>query len=299
MTVLIDSYGTANSGGNPFFVKGVHPSGSTYSAIGQALTVDNQYILDSVKFYLKKTLTPTGDLRAQIYSVTGTVGTTAVPTGSALATSQPVNSATLTGTQTLYTFSFVGRDKIKLSRNTDYAVVVVGYTATFDASNYVSVYNDDSAPTHSGNSVYYGAGSWGTIAYDTIFYLYGYEIDKTFNEIVDRFKRLYNMTTDVTLSRLTLGSADATTGWHALTYTATSTIEMPILPKGQNFNAYSIGAYTKYNYTGYTLSTLSLYDKVTDAAGRTYRVLGSIDWWVGDRFAYNVIELERLTEDSI
>lgn len=68
---------------------------STLRGEGQAFTSGGG-TLDSVKFYLKKTGTPTGTITAQIYPVTGTVGTNAKPNPPALATSTSFDVSTLT-----------------------------------------------------------------------------------------------------------------------------------------------------------------------------------------------------------
>ena len=132
--------------------------------------------------------------------------------------------------------------------------------------------------------------------WDLCFYLYGFNIAEMFNDILKLFTRKYNMSSDVTLQSLTLGSQSGTTGWHALTYTTTSTIEMPVYPKAESFSVMPIGAYTKYEHVGFTLSAVGLYDKIVDAAERTYRVLSVVDWWQGDKFAFNVVGLEKLTD---
>jgi len=296
VTVLIDSYSETNRN-TAGIISAIHPSGSTWSAIGQALTITKDYILHSMKFYMQKLGSPTGGLKVRIYATSGTVGTSALPSGSALCESETFDSSTLTGSYVLYTINFVGINRILLKKDTSYAFSLEGYSATLSAGNYPQIGADSSSSTHSGNWFEYTTGAWAARAtWDLCFYLYGFNIDRIFTDILGMFSRKYNMSADVTLQSLVLGSQNATTGWHALTYTTTSTIEMPIYPKGTNFSIFPMGVYTRYDYTGYTLSSVSLYDKVTDAASRTYRVLSITDWWQGDKFAYNVVELEKLTE---
>ena len=55
-------------------------------AVGQSFT-GNGLILNSAEFYLKKKGSPTGNAVVKIYAHSGTYGTSSVPTGSALATS--------------------------------------------------------------------------------------------------------------------------------------------------------------------------------------------------------------------
>jgi len=297
MTVLIDSYSETNQDNAPAFID-EHPSDIMgYSAAGQCLTLSSAYKITSVKYYLKKSNSPTGNLVAKIYNTTGTVGTDAIPTGSALTESAPINSSTLTAGYVLYTFHFYGANQIIVPKG-DIYIDVEANTADFSAANDARVGVDTSAPTHSGNVCLYANSAWELVAtWDLIFYLYGIKIyTKLFNDIVNRFQRTYDMSCNVTLYGLTLGSQNATTGWHALTYTDTYTIEMPILPKSEAFSVHSIGAYARYEYIGFTLSSLKLYDKIVNAADQTFRVLSVTDYWVGDRFAYNVVGLEKLTE---
>jgi len=107
--------------------------------------------LKNCKFYLKKTGSPTGNAVAKIYAHSGTFGTSSVPTGSALATSDNFDVSTLTTSLQWITFNFSGANNIVLSANTKYTVVV-SYSGG-NASNYISV-----GLSHSGGS--YAAGNW-------------------------------------------------------------------------------------------------------------------------------------------
>jgi len=106
-------------------------------------------VLTSVKFYLKKTLAPTGNAVAKIYATTGTHGSSAIPTGAALASSDNFNVATLTGALALTTLTFSGANQIELDSNQTY-FLSLEYSGG-DATNTVDVGYDGSAPTHAGN----------------------------------------------------------------------------------------------------------------------------------------------------
>ena len=108
--------------------------------------------LDSVKFYLKKVGSPTGNVYAKIYAHDGTYGVSSVPTGSALATSDALSAASLTTSYVLTTLSFTGANRIELENST-YYVVVLEFSGG-DVSNYVGVGQDTSSSSHGGNDGY-------------------------------------------------------------------------------------------------------------------------------------------------
>jgi len=142
--------------------------GNTSSTAGQSFTGDGG-TLNSAKFYLEKDGSPTGNIYAKIYAHSGTFGTSSVPTGEPLATSDALDSSTLTTTPTLYTLTFSGDDKITLTNGTKYVVVMDGIT---DFPNYVYIGQDTISPTHDGNKSYW-SGSWNAEAgTDLIFYVY-------------------------------------------------------------------------------------------------------------------------------
>lgn len=169
MATLIDSYPESNYNGSLTLLY----SGSTQYA-GQAFSVSSDYILSSAKFYLQwadKTLT--GNLYAKVYNATGTMGTNARPTGSALATSGSINANTVTGIMKLYTFTFSGTNRINLTAGNNYIVVI--YYDSGDSTHRLCVGLDGTSPTHSGNESNSVDGStWSTLSlYDVIFYVYG------------------------------------------------------------------------------------------------------------------------------
>lgn len=112
MATIIDSFSEANQN-NESELNGYN------DANGQSF-LSNGGTLDSCKFYLKKFGSPTGNAVAKIYAITGTPGTNAKPSGSALATSDTFDVSTLSTSFQLITFSFSGANKISLDNDTHY-----------------------------------------------------------------------------------------------------------------------------------------------------------------------------------
>lgn len=120
-----------------------------------------------------KTGSPTGTMYAKVYAITGTYGTDATPTGAALATSDGVDVASLTTSYNLITFTFSGANRITLTADTYYAVIVE--YAGGDSSNYLRVGADNSSPSHDGNRIGWSNSSstWSASSTtDVCFYVY-------------------------------------------------------------------------------------------------------------------------------
>jgi len=305
--VLIDSYSESNRNGE-VNLQDEHPSdeGGKASAGGQALTTPaTAYHLTAVKFYLKKSGSPTGNLMAKVYSTTGTVGTDATPTGAALAESEAVDSSTVDSSDyELVTFNFIGSNQITLSASTDYFIDFEAHSANFDGSNYIIGGVDITAPTHAGNISYFVNGSWlAESAYDTCFYLYGWIPESSyssthplFNQAKSGIERKLGVDATVTRQILQFGAQNTTTGWYSLDYTNTEDIEMIILSRGQAFTFAPIGIFARYNYTGFTDGNIKQGDKITDANSLEYNVLSVQPQFIGDKFVFNVAELEKIME---
>lgn len=165
MATLADSYSETNKD----TASSIQSAGAT--AAGQSFTAIAGN-LDSCKFYLAKTGSPTGNMVARLYALTGTFGTDSKPTGAALATSGSIDVSTLTGSFVLVTFSFTGVDRVTLVNGTKY-VIVFEYTGG-DGSNLASLGGDGSAPSHAGNRSLFIGGSWSVADnnLDYCFYLY-------------------------------------------------------------------------------------------------------------------------------
>ena len=164
-----DTYNESNYPGNHVGAAWIN---ATYATEAGVSFTSGGGELDSVKFYLAKQNSPTGTISAKIYAHSGTYGTSSVPTGSALATSDSRNAADLTTTATLYTFSFTGTNRIMLSSG--YYVVVLAYNGSSTGTNVVFLEQDNSSPTHNGNSCDNYEGWGARSGSDAIFYVYVY-----------------------------------------------------------------------------------------------------------------------------
>jgi len=164
MSVLIDSYSESNS------VGGISVSGiGGFSKSAAQSFKGNGGELTSVKFYLENDTSATGSAYAKIYASTGTYGTNAIPTGSALATSGAFDVSALSSFE-LIEFTFTGENQITLEDGIAYCVAIEFNVA----GEAIGVGFDNSSPTHSGNAAStYDLSSWRALNYDVCFYVYG------------------------------------------------------------------------------------------------------------------------------
>lgn len=138
----------------------------TVNGVGQSFTGDGN-ILSGLAVYLKKSGTPTGNATAKLYAHSGTFGTSSVPTGAALATSEVFDVSTLTTSYERVPFQF--NDGVTLTNATNY-VIAVEYTGG-DGTNFVQIAKDSSG-THPGNYSE-DTGSWAASSVaDLIFSVY-------------------------------------------------------------------------------------------------------------------------------
>jgi hypothetical protein len=157
--VLADSYAESNANGTAQYSP-ADLAGQSFTAIAGTV--------DSAKVSLWKGGSPTGQIRAYIYALSGVYGTDSVPTGAPLATSAPIDATTLGTTPALVTFTF--NNSVSLTAGGKYVLVVDA-----PAAGGVSIlgYNDVGTG-HPGNaSENIGGGGW--IGYDFadfVFYLY-------------------------------------------------------------------------------------------------------------------------------
>ena len=167
-TPLIDSYSESYNDGNTAEVYDTRRYGQTFQN-GSAIT------LDSCKLSVRNYATTTGNCRVKVYAHTGTFGTSGVPTGAVLATSDDLDASTFSTSKVLITFSFTSANRITLSADTPYVIVIEMPTAA-DYQHGISIGEDRTSPVASGNLVYsFNSGStW--IADENIdapFYVYG------------------------------------------------------------------------------------------------------------------------------
>ena len=192
--VLLDSYTIRDYKAD---LLEVHPAtGGAYSAQGQSFVVpsDGDYRITSAKFYVAKEGSPVGHVVAELYAMTGTFGSTAIPTGSALATSDLIDMEKLSTypTMTLEEFTFPAAQQYVMRRGKHYCIEMENHDATvFGYYNHTKVGVDTQAigekPTHDGNANYYRAAGWtpfGAGVVDTTFYVYG-------KPVVGLFKGLF------------------------------------------------------------------------------------------------------------
>ena len=168
--VLIDSYTAANININ---LASNHPSGGAdYSSVGQCFNTTDSLLLTSAQFRLRKTLAPTGNSVARLYAITGHYGTTAKPTGAALATSNNYDISTLPGAFAWITFTFT--DAYTLAANTSYFICYENPAAGVNAANYVTA-EGGGVNTDPGNiAVYAGLfGGWAALGIDLNYRVYG------------------------------------------------------------------------------------------------------------------------------
>ncbi len=139
---VIDSYSETNQDATESFTTA--PNGWAQSFTGDGST------LGSVKIYMKKTGSPGFNPTVNIYAHSGTFGTSSVPTGAALATSDSVTEASISTSLSLITFTFSGANQITLTNGTKYCVGATVWD-TGSGANCYAIGKDTSSPSHSGN----------------------------------------------------------------------------------------------------------------------------------------------------
>ncbi len=166
--ILIDSYSESNSSAS-YQVGDNHPD----KRVGQSFANTIAIILDSCKFYLRKNNSPTGNIYVYLYAHTGTYGSGGKPTGAILATSDGVDSASLSTSLALVNFNFSGANRVVLSANTKYCLVIRHQGGDLGV-NSISYGIDGTSPTHGGNYFYSTDGSsFIASTEDLPFYVYG------------------------------------------------------------------------------------------------------------------------------
>jgi hypothetical protein len=229
--------------------------GVSEEAIAQSLTGTDITITKSV-FSIERFGNPTGDLYAKLYAHSGTFGTSSVPTGAALATSDPVSYlAVPTVDPADITFTFSGANRYKLVAGTKY-VVVLDVGGTFgNGSNYFLTRGDITSPTHSGNSAGYISSWTAASGSDFVFALYGTEqpiLTTSAATAVGSTKATLNGSIDA------VGSGDADI--RGFVYSPNSIASTPgnVAPAstGYTFSSSSSGTFSTGSYTS-SVTTLS------------------------------------------
>lgn len=166
---IIDSYSESNQDQN----QNIMGIGGAIASVGQSFTGDGK-TLSSVQLYLKKSGSPTANTVVKIYAETHATafGTDSKPTGTALATSDVFDPSTLTTNYQLITFTFSGAEQITLT-NGSYYVLTIEPDA-LGPGNFITVGQDTSSPTATGNESYFSSPNWNAQStVDVIFYVYG------------------------------------------------------------------------------------------------------------------------------
>ena len=164
---LVDSYDESNGDRNTVI------NAVDGGVVAQSFTATD-VSLKSVTFKLKRNLDPVGNIWAELYTHSGTFGTSSVGTGAALATSDQIVASSLSTSYTLVTFTFTGSNRINLVSGTKYLIAINAENCG-DSTNSVVIHIDHSSPTHSGNYAFRDlGGTWAASSVDDIpFYLYG------------------------------------------------------------------------------------------------------------------------------
>lgn len=168
MVSLIDSYSETNQNATN------NLAGTTWDlGVGQSF-LGVEATLDSAKFYLKKTLAPTGNAVAKLYRHRGTFGSTSLPDGTALVTSDNFDVSTLTTSFALITFNFTGNNRYSIKPGV-YYVITLEFSGG-DVNNFVVTGHDTSSATHAGVYSRKDASAvWQNVLsdQDLCFYIYG------------------------------------------------------------------------------------------------------------------------------
>lgn len=162
MTVLIDSATVASPGDF---------NCDSTQLMGQSFQVQNSCTLDSLIIDMHTNGTPSGSFQFEIYAISGTYGSTSIPTGSALATSDTFAVSSLTGSYATYTINFSGANRIAVTSGQQYALVCNYANTAFPNAIF---FKNKTPSFHGGNMSYKTAGTWNALStYDAIFDLQG------------------------------------------------------------------------------------------------------------------------------
>jgi hypothetical protein len=164
---MADAYGIENKS-TPIDMRN-----GAITAISQSIT-GNGGDLTSCAFNIYKSGSPTGNAVAKLHTHSGVFGTSSLPTGAALATSDTIDVTTISTTSPgLIEFTF--SSPYTLADGTNYCLVLE-YSGG-DASNYIRVGRDATSPTHAGNGATYSGGAWGISTSDFVFFAITPEVE--------------------------------------------------------------------------------------------------------------------------
>ena len=146
------------------------PLTSTLTGVGQSFMGTGD-TLGSIVFNARKLNSPTGVAYAKVYAHSGTFGTSSVPTGAALATSDGVNMTDISASFGVLTphFTFSGANQIVLTNGTPY-VLTLEFTP--QVGTFLAPLNSLPTTVGPGNFCFYTGGTWTAATYDLVYYVY-------------------------------------------------------------------------------------------------------------------------------
>jgi hypothetical protein len=103
----------------------------------------------------------------------------------------------------------------------------------------------------------------------------------------------HGFSSTVTKKTLSLGAADAETGWYAKSYANTS-IEMYIITKATRFMVLRQGLFFEYDGEGYTKDSVKEGDLILEPNGNQYVALSVCDRNILNQFRYNEVALKAV-----
>lgn len=164
---LIDSFPISNSNHLESY--------QTLYLAGQSFLCSSNAVLDHCSFLISRVGVHSGYLTAKLYAHSGTFGVNGVPTGSPLATSDQIATASLSTSLSLIDFNFSGVNRIDLLADTPYFIVidfnadVTGDDIWLDVGSFVGSDIDDGNMADKFSSAPWSARS----GIEMIFYVYG------------------------------------------------------------------------------------------------------------------------------
>lgn len=151
------------------------------------MTGNSYYYVDNVQLRLTTVSGDSGNLYVKIYNHTGTYGTSSVPIGEPLATSQAVNTSYIDangGSGVLCTFQFIGENRPLLGNNAPYTFVLDTSEMVTSDTNAIQIGYANCAgaeATHAGNQflVSHGTSQYSPLSHDMYFLVNGTATDIT------------------------------------------------------------------------------------------------------------------------
>ena len=112
-----------------------------------------------------------------------------------------------------------------------------------------------------------------------------------FADILARFEAT-GADSEVTQYLLTLGAANATTGCYAESFSAGTTIHMPIFSRTSQFLIIGTGFHVRKSHLGFTETAVMEGDKILDANSFYYKVTAVRPHYWGDVLVFYEADLE-------